>query len=64
MLTYERAQGSEKLAVSLNLGREAQQISHAAATIILSTHLDRSGENIGGNLALRHAEGVVARLHS
>ena len=64
VLTYERAQGSEKLAVSLNLGREAQQISHAAATIILSTHLDRSGENIGGNLALRHAEGVVARLHS
>jgi alpha-glucosidase len=64
VLTYERAQGSEKLAISLNLGREVQQISHAAATIILSTHLDRSGENVAGNLALRPAEGLISRLSS
>jgi alpha-glucosidase len=64
VLHYERAHGSEKLAVSLNLGRDAQQIPHASAAIILSTHLDRSGEDIAGNLALRPAEGLISRLHS
>jgi hypothetical protein len=32
------------------------------ARIVLSTHLDRQGEELDGRAALRPAEGIVARL--
>jgi alpha-glucosidase len=62
VLSYERADASGKFAISLNLGQDAQRIPHAAASIILSTHLDRTGETLAGTLALRPAEGVISHL--
>ncbi|HWF39353.1 MAG TPA: alpha-amylase family glycosyl hydrolase [Candidatus Acidoferrales bacterium] len=62
VLTYQRTLGADKFTISLNLGRDAQQIPHAAGTIIRSTHFDHSGHAIANNLVLRPAEGVISKL--
>ncbi len=62
VLTYERICRGDRVAITLNLGRENRQTPHRLGTILLSTHLDRTGESITRELALRPAEGVVARI--
>jgi len=62
ILSYERHDGAERFTVTLNLGAEAQQVAHAAGGIVLSTNLNRAGEETSPVLALGASEGIVARL--
>lgn len=61
VLLYERAHGGRRLWVLLNLGRELRMVDAPAegAHIRVSTHLDRDGEPVAGNVRLRPNEGVV-----
>lgn len=63
ILAYERMMGADRIAITLNLGREPHQIHHGAGKILVSTHLDRIDEEIMGDLTLRSAEGVVSRIN-
>jgi alpha-glucosidase len=62
ILSYQRTDGVECFVITLNLSHEAQNTSHRPAEIVLSTHLDRAGEKIKKDLALRPSEGIIARL--
>lgn len=62
-----RARTSEShFLVALNLGPQPQRLRPPGAlgtgTIALSTHLDRKGELMSGELRLRPSAGVVIRL--
>ena len=62
---YVREAGDERLAITLNLGPEACQISfpgEETGRIMLSSYLDRQGEEPMNKLSLREYEGVVVRL--
>src|SRR6185312_11757493 len=52
--------------VALNLGSRPHALrglgNSSRGTIALSTHLDRAGETVGEELALRADEGVIVRL--
>jgi alpha-glucosidase len=63
VLVYERTTAGERLAVVLNFGHgpEAVQLP-GTATVLLSTHLDRAGETVEGQVRLRADEGVVLEL--
>jgi alpha-glucosidase len=63
VMIYERSTASERLAVVLNFGHEPEAVRlPGTATVLLSTHLDRSGEKADGQLRLRGDEGVVLEL--
>lgn len=68
VLAYaRRGRGTEAaFLVVLNLGHEPQKLARpagaAGGTVVLSTHLDREGEGIDGEIALRPDEGLVIRL--
>lgn len=62
---YVREAGDERLAITLNLGPEACQISfpgEETGRIMLSSYMDRQGEEPMNKLSLREYEGVVVRL--
>ena len=46
ILSYERRQGNDRLAIALNLGHEPAQVSFPFGRVLLSTHLDRVGEEV------------------
>jgi len=64
VLAYERRAGDSRLLVALNLGHEEQSLALPARNgrLLLSTELDREGEEIGERLTLRGAEGAVVAL--
>ncbi len=63
VLVYERRQGPRRLFVALNLGHAPAAVAlPATGRLLLSTGLDRQGEQVSGRLALRGAEGVVLAL--
>ncbi|HEX2090795.1 MAG TPA: alpha-amylase family glycosyl hydrolase [Longimicrobiaceae bacterium] len=68
VLAYVRRarQGESDFLVALNLGRQPQTLRcperAREGTIALSTHLDRGGERVSGELRLRGDEGVLVRL--
>jgi alpha-glucosidase len=68
VLAYVRRarEGESSFLVALNLGPRPQALESrgaaAGGAIALSTHLDRGGEAVGENLALRPNEGVIVRL--
>jgi alpha-glucosidase len=64
VLLYERNHAGRILLVALNMGGGPERVTAlpAGARILLSTHLDRDGEELGSALALRADEGVVAAL--
>ena len=63
VLAYRRGHGSERLAVALNLGdAPARAEIGAGARVLLSTHLDREGEEAGPRVALRPQEGVILEI--
>ncbi len=65
VLAYvRRARESESaFLVALNLGARANVLRPiGGGDIVLSTHLDRDGEHVAGELRLRADEGVVVRL--
>jgi alpha-glucosidase len=63
---YERRYGSERLAIALNLGHEAEAVELpervGPGRVLLSTWLDREGERINSTLAIRPDEGVIIHL--
>src|SRR4051812_16256672 len=65
VLTYVRRARREEsyFLVALNLGHETRAArTDLAGAIALSTHLDRTGERIEGEISLRPDEGVIVRL--
>ena len=62
VLAYERYAGSERFAVTLNLGSEAQQVAHPPGKILLSTNLNRASDETSPSLVLGPSEGVLSRL--
>lgn len=61
-LVYRREDGEQKLLIALNFSDSPQAIAMPdaeTATIVLSTHLDRSGPAGGSMLHLRPNEGVI-----
>ena len=62
ILRYERHQGDERVAIALNLGHEPAQVSHPAGQVLLSTYLDRAGENVDESVSLRADEGIVVQI--
>jgi alpha-glucosidase len=63
LLLYRRRAEGEALIIALNLGAEPASVTSSAIgfdnEILLSTFLDRKGENIEGVLDLRGNEGVI-----
>lgn len=61
LLIYGRRHGDRRLIVALNLGHAAQRamVGGIAGQVVLSTHLDRAGESVSGEIELRPDEGVV-----
>jgi alpha-glucosidase len=65
LLAYIREGGGRRFLVALNLGGQAATLavgSLGSGRITLSTHLDRAGEPVNGDLALRSDEGVIVAL--
>ena len=61
ILKYERSQGDERLVIVLNLGHERARVSHLSGRILLSTYLDRAGEDVDASLSLRGDEGIIVQ---
>jgi alpha-glucosidase len=64
ILSYERRQGNDRLAIALNLGHERAQVSLPSGQVLLSTHLDRAGEGVNQGMALRADEGIILEVSS
>jgi alpha-glucosidase len=67
LLAYIRKLGTQRFLVALNLGEDPHAVSFAEAMedrgrIVISTHLDRDGEVMDGELNLRANEGVIISL--
>jgi alpha-glucosidase len=62
VLAYERSEGRERLLVALNFAAEPRSLQSVTGRLILSTHLDREGERVEGELRLRSDEGVIVDL--
>jgi alpha-glucosidase len=66
LLLFVREHGSERLLVALNFGMGAAVAKlpdEVAGTLLLSSQLDRQGEDVRGAIKLRPDEGVVIELH-
>jgi alpha-glucosidase len=50
------------IVVAVNLGSEPVEIQGVDGTIAIATRRERDGEDVGGTLALRPAEGAVVRI--
>ena len=61
IFAYERCNGDDRIIIALNMGMESQSVPAplgiTAASVLLSTHLDRSGPI--SELTLRANEGVI-----
>jgi alpha-glucosidase len=66
VLAYERRHGPERVLVMLNLGHEARRVPLPAdaprGRVLLSTRLDRVGEEAGPRVELRPDEGLLVAL--
>jgi alpha-glucosidase len=64
VLRYERVDGEQRFAIVLNLSEGQEEAAIAAGHILVSTHMDRSGDAVGPSLSLRAFEGVLVKLNS
>jgi alpha-glucosidase len=66
LLAYVRRDRESAFLIALNLGLQPQVINFSnkapEGRIVLSTHLDRAGERVRGDLHLRPEEGLLVRL--
>jgi alpha-glucosidase len=62
ILRYERSEGNDRFAIALNLAHEQARISHPSGRVLLSTYLDRAGENVDKSVSLRADEGVIVQV--
>ena len=58
VLRYRRS-GAEEIEVVLNMTHEQLVVATARATVLVGTHMDREGETVAVQLALRPAEGLL-----
>jgi alpha-glucosidase len=60
ILKYERRQGDQRIVIALNLAHErARVLSLPSGRLLLSTDLDRAGEDVGASASLRADEGII-----
>lgn len=59
ILKYERRQGDQRLVIALNLAHERARILLPSGRLLLSTHLDRAGEDVDASASLRADEGII-----
>jgi alpha-glucosidase len=64
ILRYDRRQGDDRLAIAVNLGHEQVRVSHRSGRVLLSTYLDRAGEDVDESVSLRADEGIIVRVRS
>lgn len=62
ILAYRRVYDGQSLLVALNFADQPVSLHAEAGDILISTLLDRSGENVSGLLELRGNEGVIVRI--
>ena len=62
ILKYERCQGNERLAIALNFAHDSAQVSYSPGQLVVSTHLDRMGEEVGQSISLRANEGIIVEV--
>jgi alpha-glucosidase len=67
VFVYRRDTGEQHMLVALNFGSEPRTVildvpGHHEGSLLLSTHLDREGEQVSGQLALRGDEGAVIAM--
>ncbi|HVD29181.1 MAG TPA: alpha-amylase family glycosyl hydrolase [Mycobacteriales bacterium] len=66
VLAYVRSDGTRGWLVALNLGQQPGRLApegvRPAGRVEVSTHVDRAGDPVDGDLVLRGDEGVVVRL--
>jgi alpha-glucosidase len=59
LLAYARKKDGRRLLIVLNLGHRPQTLGEVDGRLVLSTHLDRDGERVNGEIGLRGGEGVI-----
>ena len=64
VLLYERSHGDDRTVIILNLGHEPACVSHAPGRLLLSTYLDRDGNDVVGDASLRADEGIIVEVTS
>ena len=66
VMAYVRKAGERRLLIVLNFVPQARSFDlsklDAQAVLLLSTHLDRNQERLGGEIQLRSDEGVIVEL--
>ena len=62
ILSYDRFDEKERFAIAFNLSDGQEEAATAAGHILVSTHMDRSGEAVGSSVSLRAFEGVIVEL--
>jgi alpha-glucosidase len=62
ILRYERSEGNDRFAIALNLAHEPARVSHPSGRVLLSTYLDRAGEDVDKSISLRADEGVIVQV--
>jgi len=64
VLLYERSHGDDRTVIILNLGHEPACVSHTPGRLLLSTYLDRDGNDVVGDASLRADEGIIVEVTS
>lgn len=62
VLAYRRTYDDQSILIALNFRGEPASLHVGAGEVLVSTELDRAGENVPGPLELRGNEGVIVRL--
>ncbi len=62
VLRYKRIDLEQRFLIVLNLSQAREVAPVDSGEIAVSTHMDRGGESVGGNLSLRPFEGVVIQM--
>jgi alpha-glucosidase len=62
LLRYERVGSGESLLILLNMGHDPIEAITESGAILMSTCLDREGDNVNGTVRLRASEGMIIHL--
>ncbi len=61
ILRYERVDGGQRFAILLNFDQSQEEAPIGGGKIVVSTHMDRSGDAVEARVSLRPFEGVVIK---
>ena len=64
VLRYERVDEQQRFAIVLNWTEGQEDATVSTGRILVSTHMDRSGDEVESSLSLRAFEGVLVKLNS